>query len=443
MTAGRRPRIAYVTYSTGEFDSRTWRLARSAQRAGYEVVVYARWRRGLPIETEQDGQRIVRVPLVPLLGVPGLRWLGRRRLWAALRRARVRGATPGRSRPGAAREAVAAPAGWRKRLGRWLLFPKRIIPWATGLDEVVEPADIWHGRLVGALPAVVRQKRRLGGAAVYDSGDVYLESRDQAGAGGLYRRVLALAERRWARRCDRIVTANEAYADMLARALGVPRPVAILNCSPRFTVPEPRPDRFREWLTLPTERRIVLYQGGLFTERGIEQAMEAILLVRDAALVLLGHGALRDELVRRSTEPPYRDRVFLLDAVPPSELLGWTASADAMVIAIQPGSLNHRHSTPNKLFEALAAGVPVVASDLPGMASIVRETGCGVLVDPTDPHAIADGLTRILDAPPEQRAAFRERCLAAARDRYNWESQEQTLLAVYEELLTVERRRSS
>ena len=99
---------------------------------------------------------------------------------------------------------------------------------------------------------------------------------------------------------------------------------------------------------------------------------------------------------------------------------------------IQPTTLNHRLTTPNKLFEAMAAGVPVVASDLPGMAGIVRETGCGVLCDPTDPAAIADGDP--LDprrARTPERAAYRERALAAARGEYNWEAQVEVLLAEY------------
>jgi len=98
---------------------------------------------------------------------------------------------------------------------------------------------------------------------------------------------------------------------------------------------------------------------------------------------------------------------------------------------IQPTTLNHRLTTPNKLFEAMAAGVPVVASDLPGMAGIVRESGAGELVDPVDPDAIARAITRILDAPADEREAYGRRALAAAHEAYNWERQMDLLLAEY------------
>ena len=82
----------------------------------------------------------------------------------------------------------------------------------------------------------------------------------------------------------------------------------------------------------------------------------------------------------------------------------------------------------------MAAGVPVVASDLPGMAGIVRDSGAGELVDPADPGAIAAAVTRILDAPAAERAAYGIRALAAAHETYNWERQMDTLLDEYTRL---------
>ena len=72
-------------------------------------------------------------------------------------------------------------------------------------------------------------------------------------------------------------------------------------------------------------------------------------------------------------------------------------------MAIQPTDTNHRYTTPQKLFESMAAGVPVVASDLPGMAQIVRATGAGVVCDPTSPHAIAEAITQVMTVHPAER----------------------------------------
>jgi glycosyltransferase involved in cell wall biosynthesis len=101
---------------------------------------------------------------------------------------------------------------------------------------------------------------------------------------------------------------------------------------------------------------------------------------------------------------------------------------------VQPDTLNHRLNTPTKLYDAMGVGVPVVASQLPGIAPLVRETGCGVLCDPTDPADIARGIRQIIDAPEEERLALRRRCLDAARTRYSWAHQAEELLRVYRDL---------
>ncbi|MEO8436828.1 MAG: glycosyltransferase [Chloroflexota bacterium] len=432
---GRRPRIAFLSFSRGEYDARTFRMAKSAVDAGWQVTVYARWHRGLAPVEERDGYRVVRAPRDWRYIVPGLRGIARRRYRAAM--ARLPSSWPPSSASGAD-----AGRRWRFRpLDRWHWwlrvreFPLRPMGWAVALDDVVEPADIWHGMWAGSLPALARMRRRHGGRTIYDSRDIFMKSRSFARLGRPGRSVLEWVERRWAREADRVLTVNDSYADLIATLLRVPRPEVVMNCRERWTPPSPRPDRIREALGLLPETSVVLYQGILTMERGIEESMEAILQVPSAVLVLMGFGAMTDELAESVSKPPYQGRVYLLPPVPPEDLLVWSASADALVMAIQPTTLNHQYTTPQKLFESMAAGVPVVASDLPGMATIVRETGAGVLCDPTSPASIAAAIESIVSASPAERRAMRERALRATHDRYNWEAQLGTLFRLYRELL--------
>jgi hypothetical protein len=304
-TAARRPRLAFLAYSTGEFDSRARRMATSAIRAGFEVTVYGRWEAGLEREEAPYGYRIVRVPVDPFMAIPGLRSYGRRRLRKGLARGHRSVTFPSAARRrgplGIVRRA------WSAR--RWLLFPASILGWGAALDEVVEPSEIWHGMWIAGLPAAVRQKRRLGGAALYDSRDVYMQGRELARLPPRARSPLERIERRWAHRCDAILTVNDGFAEMLRTQLHVKRPVVVYNCPERWDVPAPRPDRIRERLSLPASTPIALYQGGLMDERGIRESMEAILAVPGAVLVLLGYGPWRDQLARDIGRVPYRGRV--------------------------------------------------------------------------------------------------------------------------------------
>ena len=435
-----RPRIAYLSFSTGEYDARTFRMAKSAVAAGWDVTVYARWHRGLaPIE-EREGYRLVRAPRDWRYIVPGLRRLARRRYRAAM--ARNPSSWKAATAAGAETSVRSAPFSPLQRWHWWSRvreFPLQPLGWAIALEDVVESADIWHGMWAGSLPALARMRRRHGGRTIYDSRDIFMQSRKFARLGRPGRSLFEWAERRWARGVDRVLTVNDAYAELLEKELRVPRPTVVMNCREIWTPPTPRPDLIREALGLPADTAVVLYQGIYTMERGIEQAMDAILGVPSAVLVLMGFGVDEIKLADAVAHPPYLGRVLLLPPVSPEELLVWSASADALVMAIQPTTLNHRYTTPQKLFESMAAGVPVVASDLPGMAPIVRATGAGVLCDPTSPTSIAEAIVSIVTAPAGERLALRERALRAAHDRYNWEAQLDTLLGVYRELLPVGR----
>ena len=438
--------LVLVLPSTGEFDSRSYRIARALIDRGHRVTMLARWKAGLPLEEDDpNGYRIVRVKAstVDGLPLPGLRRLaGRilRRLHALRSAGRV---APGRRSVAPATratESVSAGPARRASLARraWTAAIRRLaIPLtlrshiraarATGIH-----GDLYHGMAYMGIPIALDLGRRDRVPVVYDARDIYLEARNLAGSRGSTRWLAARAERHWAARSARVFTVNDAYADVMAKRLRVERPLVVMNCSYRREPRDPRERRFHERFGLDPAVKVVLYHGGLFPHRGIEQLFEAMAgLPAGIALVLMGYGVLESELRQRAAEPSHAGRVWMMNAVPPADLLDWVASADVAAMPIQASTLNHRLTTPNKLFEAMAAGVPSVVSDLPGMATIVRETGCGILVDPARPAAIAAAIREIADLPDADWLAWRRRCIAAAHDRYSWETQVGRLIEEY------------
>jgi len=462
-------RVGILSQGTSQFDSRAQRIARSCVAAGDTVTIYSRFRRGLPSEEFLDGYRIVRLPL------------SRRDARAVTLAARAADRETSKPQPGTQAPSPAGTAsGWdivpritrvgravwrrsRKRMQtltrtgsewfedttgrvpmvrRFRQFPWRPMQRARWFERQVEPHDIWHGMWAGSLPALSRVRRRHGGRTVYDSRDVFLRARLRANMPSWQRRIMTWFERRWAHAADAVIQVSEPYAAMMERDLGLTDVRIVRNCPDRWDPPEPRPDKFRELLGIPRDTAIVLYQGLLMTHRGIEQAMDAILQVPNAVLILMGFGdqngsgSSRDAFVRMTEQAPWSGKVLMVDPVPPTALLPWTASSDIMIMVIPGNSENHRYTTPQKLWEAMAAGVPVVASDLPGMAPIVTSTGCGVVCDPSTAGSIAAAIQQLLDEGPAGLRARGERGLAAAHETYNWEAQFEVLDELYARLLT-------
>ncbi len=403
-----KPRAAVLVANPAAPYSRGLRVARSLAAAGYEVEIAA-VADGVEPAQERDGEGEGAV---------------------VIRRYRPSGTW--------ARWATGRP-GLRGRFGPFgryvdlvvkaLAWPVHIRGWWTTLRRELPPADLYHAcgiLTVGAALDLARAARTngRGGRVIYDVIDVILESNNYANVPGPLLAWYRRRERRWVRRADAVVTVNDALADHLERTWLVrERPTVLLNCQPRWTPPEPPPDLIRAATDIPPERRVVLFLGRLGRERGLEEAAEAVLALEDAALVLLGFGAWTDRLGERDADPRFAGRHFTLPPVHPDDVPAWTASADASIVAVPANSLNQRLSSPNKFWESLTAGTPVVVGrDLQVMREIVEADGLGAVADPSDPADLARALREVLEQPPADYAAMRERCLAVTRERYNWET---------------------
>jgi glycosyltransferase involved in cell wall biosynthesis len=400
--------ICFVLASSGEFDSRTRRFAADLAERGHRVTIVARAAEGLQAE-EAVG--------------PGIRLV---RVATGERSRRPSRGTGRRLRPVAEALRIVGVMRAVRAQGR-------------GARDLGIRADVVHAMGFLALPVAAGLAERTGARLVYDARDLYVESNNIARLPGPLRALFAWREGRWAREADRVFTVNEACADELERRYRVRRPVVVMNGQAEWDPPEPRPDRLRERLSLDPDRRIALYHGGLMPDRGIDRIIEAAALpgLETTDVVIMGDGTMDGRLHELAAASPARDRIHFLPPVPPGELLAWVASADVGVMPNQPTTLNERLSTPNKLFECLTAGTPVVSSDFPERRRILMGGPGGPLgrvCDPTSPAAIAASIREIVELAPDEAAALRERCRRAGRDRYGWPVQLTRALEAYGEV---------
>jgi glycosyltransferase involved in cell wall biosynthesis len=314
-------------------------------------------------------------------------------------------------------------------------YLRNVRAWGRWAVSSAGEADVWHAHDLTGLMAVgpvVRTHARL----VYDSHEIFVETGTAARLPRPLRRILSAYEGRLARRAVALVTVNERYGEVLKRRIRPRRTLIVRNCPPRWTPPSEPSSQLRVAAGVPAPKPLILYHGAFARHRGIEQAAEAILEpgLETAHLALLGFGGIRPELEALVRDPRFGGRLHLVDAVAPGDLLEWVSGADVDVIPLQHSTLNHYLCTPNKLWESLACGVPVVVSDFPSMRPVVLDEPAGPLgavCDPADPSSIAMAIRALVDMPAAQRVALRARCLEVAHSRWNWETESAKLLELY------------
>ena len=174
-----------------------------------------------------------------------------------------------------------------------------------------------------------------------------------------------------------------------------------------------------------------IYVGSVTDVRGGKEMLDGLALMSDdpgVRLVLAG----------RITPPPFERAMRSHPAASRVDFRGWTdpktlprllQSARAGMVVLHP-TQGYLDSYPGKMFEYMAAGLPVIASDFPLWREIISPAQAGLLVDPLDPAAIADAMKWILNNPAEARA-MGERGRAAVEKQYNWGREEEKLLGLY------------
>jgi glycosyltransferase involved in cell wall biosynthesis len=187
-------------------------------------------------------------------------------------------------------------------------------------------------------------------------------------------------------------------------------------------------------LGLPENRKIVLLQGaGINIDRGAEEAVQAMQHVNDAMLVIIGGGDVIDILKQMVVDLQLKEKVRFIGKLPFEDLMQYTHHADIGLTLDKDTNLNYRFSLPNKVFDYIHAGVPVLASALVEVRKIVEQYNVGAIAESHDPAHIADCIEYMLNDPARQQE-WRENARIAAAELC-WENEEKVLAEVYREFL--------
>lgn len=221
-------------------------------------------------------------------------------------------------------------------------------------------------------------------------------------------------------------TVNNSIADLFEKEYGMS--FSVIRNLPM------RQEQIKEADTsaLPHGRFILMQGNGINVDRGGEEAVLAMHHISHTQLVILGAGDVIPKLKEMVVVEGLQDKVVFIGRQTPDSLPSFTRKAFLGLSLDKPAGINQRLSLPNKLFDYIQAGVPVVATTLPEVSAIIQQYQVGVLIDELSPESLAETVKR-LTTDEEQYAVFKENCQKAAVE-LNWDSEKPKLIATFDAL---------
>ena len=376
-------RIANVVLNDFTRDNRVLKISESLAGAGHQVTVVALHKAGLPIEERRGAWKVVRtriatsaLPRGTVFGVLKMAELALRVVWR-----------------------------WRK-------------------------VDAWHCNDIEAFVlgwCAQRLNPRL--RLIYDCHEFEAERNAKP---AIERKMVGWLERRMIRKAEAVITVSPSIATAYRErytGCGIPDVHLVRNIpEPKPLSGGPAPDHFRTRFGIPEGDFVALYQGAFTHNRGLETALDAMRGLEDSGihLVLMGYGPLQPLVDAAAAELPH---VHVHPAVAYEAVLEHTRSADVGLVSVKPTCLSYLYCLPNKLFEYLLAGVPVLSNDLPDCRALIEEFGAGSVVTQDDAAGWRQALVALRESGTEAFASG----LKEARQTLSWQTESETLVRLYSE----------
>ncbi len=298
-------------------------------------------------------------------------------------------------------------ASYNLRLLLYLLFNRSDLIFSNDLDTL--PA-CW-------LASRIKRKK-----LVYDSHEYYTGVPELAGRPTV-QKIWKAIERFIFPKLETVITVNDSIADLYHLEYG--KEIHVIRNVPMQSAFQPAASDRQEIRSklgvLPTEKLLILQGSGINKDRGAEEAVMAMQYLENTKLVLLGGGDVFKDVLKLAVTNGVTSKIIFLPRMPYEAMMRHTAACDLGLTFDKDTNINYRFSLPNKIFDYIRAGIPVMASRLPEVEKIVQGYGIGWFISGHDPAIMAQEIDAAL-----QDATAIARCrknLQLAAEDLTWENE--------------------
>jgi len=231
--------------------------------------------------------------------------------------------------------------------------------------------------------------------------------------------IIRVLEKFFIKKTDLVLVTGEMDAKFLQDFYSINNILVIRNLPVKK-----KPDEIinlKKKLNIPEANFILLYQGVILEGRGFKPILNTMTEIENIQLIVLGEGEQKQNYIRLSEQLGVNKRVHFLGTIPQDKLINYTTGADIGLALIENISKSYYYALPNKLFEYIMAGLPVISSNLPQMKNIVESYEVGEVVELEKGNNLTETITELL-SNKEKLKMYRENSHKAA-DELNWQKE--------------------
>ena len=227
-----------------------------------------------------------------------------------------------------------------------------------------------------------------------------------------------------------VMTVSDSIAGLYENEYNI-QPLSVRNCS---VSSEGIAAYSRKELGLSEDHILLIFQGGgINIDKGGEELVDAVSITEGVSLLIAGSGDVLPVLKQKVSVLNIGDRVKFVSKVPWEELMRYTKSADAGMCLEKDTNLNYRFSLPNKLFDYISAGLPVIAGNLPEISKLILANECGIIIPAITPGEIQKAIVRLRDDRALMNKLKENSVIAS--ENLNWEKESLKVVEFYKRVL--------
>lgn len=293
-------------------------------------------------------------------------------------------------------------ANYNVRLFFFLLFNNFNALWSNDLDTLLSNFMI---------------SKIKGKHLVFDSHEYFTEVPELVSRPRV-KEIWKRLEKRVLPKLKHVSTVSQSIADLYKTEYGID--VKLLRNVPALNNPIAEVENIKD-----EGKRIIIYQGAINVGRGVAEMVEAMQYVENSVLYVFGKGDISNQVEELVGKLGLTDKVKLMGEIQFGELSGYTIQADLGLSLEEDMGLNYRFALPNKLFNYIHSGLPVLVADLPEMKNLVQHYQVGEVIESHNPKHIADKINMMLN-DQQKMNMWSENAKKAAKE-LNWENEKHVI----------------